>query len=269
MDITTHARLPHGTDPSLPMTERISMVLIDDDALAREGVLSLIRGQPGFVVLAAAAGADDALRLIRARQPNVVLVNLRGTEGDALTLTGALHGDVPGSRTMLMGLVAGVTDVSSFIRAGVSGFVMGQATLPTFLDTVRAVARGERVLPPELTAALFAQLISWRTPPEPARRVRRPRLTRREQDVCDLVVQGLANKTIATRLRISAHTVKSHVHRILAKLSADSRLEVAMLSRRGGPRSPARPQPPPGEGPARYLSSLRRSDLVIDAIPGA
>lgn len=236
------------------MTDWISMVLIDDDALAREGALALLRGRPGFVVLATAANATEALQLVRARRPDVVLVNLRRAGMDRFVLAGALHGEAPASRTIIMGIEAGTGGLSHLIRAGVSGFVMTHATLETVLATVGSVARGEDVLPPELTAPLFAELNRRSPEPVPDASSVGEQLSGRERDVRDLMVLGLSDDAIAARLDCTAPTARRHVRRVLAKSSADGALEVAALSQGSSRRPTAPPTSPSDEGPARFLT---------------
>lgn len=249
------------------MINRISMVLIHDDALMCEGMLTLLRGQPGFVVLATAASAGEALRLVRTRRPDVVLVDLRPTGGDRFVLAGALHGDVPGSRTIIMGLDAGDADVSHFIRAGVSGFVMADATLATLLATASTVAQGDDVLPAELTASLFADLARRGPAPAPRASAVGEPLSRRERDVRALVVLGLSDQAIATRLRVRSPTVRRHVRRILVKSSAEHGVEVAALSPRTTRRPPARP--PSDGGTAHFLTTPQLLDRLSSSAPPA
>jgi DNA-binding NarL/FixJ family response regulator len=132
----------------------------------------------------------------------------------------------------MMGLQTAQKDVSSYLRAGVSGFIMAIASFETFLTTIQAVAGGAQVLPPELTAALFAQLKRHSVQGGPRRVLDVGRLTQREREVADLIVQGCSNKEIAAHLKIAFHTVKSHVHNVLSKLAVNSRLEVAAFSRK-------------------------------------
>jgi DNA-binding NarL/FixJ family response regulator len=111
---------------------RITLVLLDDHAPAPDGVDALIRSQPGLEILAAPAETEDALRQVRetSRHSPVIVMGLEPHDGD----------------------------VVGFVRAGVSGFVMADATRGRFLATVRAVMEGRNVLPAELTSTLFAQL---------------------------------------------------------------------------------------------------------------
>jgi two-component system, NarL family, nitrate/nitrite response regulator NarL len=210
----------------------ISLVLIDDNPASREGVVARIRAQPGFHVIAAWAKSEAALQHVRDTRPDIVLLNLNRDDDDSLTLAGALHGEAPRSAVIIMGATPLRTDISSYIRAGVSGFLVADASLAVFLDTIQQVAHGTRVLPTELMGPLFGQLKKTGNAPAPKRAIDIAQLTRRERSVTELIVQGCSNKEIAARLKVTLHTVKGHVHNILAKLSVNSRLEIAAFSRK-------------------------------------
>jgi DNA-binding NarL/FixJ family response regulator len=213
------------------VTTRISVVLIDDNLVAREGIVALIRSQPGLQVLAASANMEDALRQVLETRPDLVLLNLRREGEDGLTMAGLVHGQAPASRVIVMGLRPAREDVASLIRAGVSGFIMANAPFGVFLDTIHLVAEGTQVLPDELTASLFGQLHGPQNGDRTKRMLDVLRLTARERAVTDLIVQGMSNREISVRLEIALHTVKSHVHRLLSKLEVNSRLEVAAFAR--------------------------------------
>ena len=149
------------------MRKRISLVLIDDNPSAPEGVASRIRSQPGFHVLAASAEIDEAIRQVREAKPELVLLNLRRKGSTRLALAVALHGAAPESRLILMGLEPLHEDVASYVRAGASAFIMADATFGTVLSTLHSVTEGNQVLPPELAGSLFGQLTgsrAWRRP---------------------------------------------------------------------------------------------------------
>ena len=138
--------------------KRISLVLVNGIPRAREEITSRIRAQPDFHVLGPSADMTETLRQLRATRPDIVLLNLRQVGEDRLALAGALHRAVPKSRVIIMGLEAPQNDVVSFLRAGVSGFIMAGASFEQFLQTVRSVVQGIQALPAELTRSLFGQL---------------------------------------------------------------------------------------------------------------
>lgn len=228
------AREP-GTKPA-PAGPSISLVVVDDNRLLREGIALMIRTQPDFKVLAASADADEALAKVREANPEVVLVDFGLENHDSLSLTATIRQDVPSARVIVMGLLPAQEDVATFVRAGASGFIMKDASFEQFFATIRAVAAGAEVLPPALTTSLFSQIIS-NIPPGDAEQIREAvQLTPRELQVIGLLGEGLSNKELAKQMGIAVHTVKSHVHNVLEKLALRSRLEVAAFShkRRGG-----------------------------------
>jgi DNA-binding NarL/FixJ family response regulator len=221
------------------MNETISLVLIDDNRLMREGLARLIREQQDFRILAASADADEAMMKVREAKPDVVLLDFGLEDHDSLALTATVHREVPEAKVIVLGLLPIQEDVVSFVRAGASGFIMKDATFEDFVRTVRSVVGGIVVLPPQLTGSLFSQIVSQAVRRGVPRELEAVRLTQRERQVVDLISEGLANKDIAARLHIAVHTVKSHVHNVLEKLALHSRLEVAAFSRNEEDRRPS------------------------------
>jgi DNA-binding NarL/FixJ family response regulator len=220
------------------MNDTISLVLIDDNRLLREGLARLIREQKDFRILAASADAEEAMAKVREAKPDVVLLDFGLEDHDSLALTAAVRREVPEAKVIVLGLLPIQEDVANFVRAGAAGFIMKDATFDDFVRTIRSVVGGLVVLPPELTGSLFSQIINQAVRRGIPRELEAVRLTLRERQVIDLIAEGLANKQIATRLHIAVHTVKSHVHNVLEKLALHSRLEVAAFSRKEGDRRP-------------------------------
>ena len=206
------------------------MVLIDEKPAAREGLATLLRMAPRFHLLAVSATMEEAREQIRETRPDMVLLNLRLESRDSLVLAGALHGEAPGARVIILGLEPVQAGVASFIRAGVSGFVMLDAPLTTLVGTIDSVAQGIKVLPFELTPVLFGQLRAPEVTRRPKRTLDVGRATNQKRAVTDLIVQGLSCKEIAARLRIALRTAESVVHDVLAKLTGNHWLEVAAFS---------------------------------------
>lgn len=220
-----------------PEGKPISLVLIDDNRLLREGLAAMIHTQPGFKVLAASADVDEALKKVREAKPDVVLLDFGLEDHDSLSLTATVHGEVPVARVIVMGLLPLQEDVANYVQAGASGFIMKDASFEDFFATIRAVAGGAEVLPPALTNSLFSQIARNATRSSRTKALEAVRLTNRERQVIDLLGEGLSNKEISTRLHIAVHTVKSHVHNVLEKLALHSRLEVAAFTHASGARS--------------------------------
>ncbi|MEO8578293.1 MAG: response regulator transcription factor [Gemmatimonadales bacterium] len=212
----------------------ISIVLIEDNLMLREGLAALIRQEPGFKVLAASADVIEVLKIVREARPSVVLVDFGLQNHDSLRLTATLHREVPEAKVIVMGLFPLHEDIADFVRAGASGFVMKDATLGEFLGTIRGVAEGKKVLPTQLTGSLFTQVAEHAVKHGKSPVLEAVKLTQRERQVVELIGEGLSNKEIAAKLHVAIHTVKSHVHNVLEKLALHTRLEVAAFTRGGG-----------------------------------
>ncbi len=159
--------------------------------------------------------------------PDVLLLDLGLVDEDSLEAAARLREAAPSLSVILMGLSAAHEDIAAYVRAGVSGFIMKEATFDEFVSTIDAVASGQQVLPLALTHSLFSQIIRDEVVPDREIIDEGVHLTTRERQIIDLLGQGMSNKDIANQLHIAIHTVKSHVHNILEKLSLRSRLEVA------------------------------------------
>jgi DNA-binding NarL/FixJ family response regulator len=127
-----------------------------------------------------------------------------------------------------MDLIPLQADVLEFVQAGVSGFLLKDATVNDFQKTIRAVAKGSQVLPPNLTGSLFSQIVeSAISGLKPSALLDSVRMTKREKQVIELISEGHTNKEIAQKLHLSTYTVKSHIHNILEKLALNTRVQIA------------------------------------------
>lgn len=236
----TPKRRPSSSSASAarPAPPPISIVLIDDNRLMREGLTAMIHKQPGFRVLAASADVEEALTKVREEQPDIVLLDFGLADHDSIGLTATVRADVPAARVIVMGLLPLQEHVADYVYAGASGFIMLDASFEEFFATIRAVADGEEVLPAALTSSLFSQIVRNAPLENTAVALESVRLTVREQEIVALLGEGLSNKEIAARMGVAVHTVKSHVHNVLEKLALNSRLEVAAFSHNRGPSGP-------------------------------
>ena len=125
-------------------------------------------------------------------------------------------------------------DIVEFVNVGVSGFIMKDATLDDLANTIRSVAQGAHVLPPQMTSTLFSQIVKDAIIRGRQDTLEAVRMTSREREVIDLIAEGLSNKEIATRLTIATDTVKSHVRNVMEKLMLHTRLQIAAYAHREG-----------------------------------
>ncbi len=212
--------------PVVAAPSEISIALMEDNRLVREGVSALLNQVPGFKVVAAASSGDTS-RLKRV-SPNVVLLDLGLRDGDSLRVAKKVNHEFPESKVIVMDLLPVHEDIVEFVNAGVSGFIMKDATLDDLVNTIRLVAKGAQVLPPEMTRSLFSEIARNAVARvRPAIALKAVRMTPREREVINLIAEGMGNKEIATRLHIATHTVKSHVRNVMEKLTLHTRLQIA------------------------------------------
>jgi DNA-binding NarL/FixJ family response regulator len=188
----------------------------------------MLNEQPGIKVVAAFGnGRDAVLKATQELKPQIILLDLGLKGQNSLRLVEWVRKESPEVKVIVMDLIPMEADIVAFVREGASGFLLKDATFDDFLRTIRSVAVGIKVLPPSLTGSLFSQIVEQVVEQGKIDLIASVRMTTRERDVIDLIVEGLSNKEIAQRLNIATYTVKSHVHNILEKLALHTRLQVA------------------------------------------
>jgi len=163
-----------------------------------------------------------------------LLLDVGLRDEDSLRVAASLAKRSPGTKVIVMDLIPMSDDIVQFVNAGVSGFVLKDATFDEFVATIRSVAAGGKVLPSRMTESLFSQIAKAADAQGHEHVLEDVRMTRREREVIELIGEGLSNKEIAQRLNIAAHTVKSHVRNVMEKLALHTRLQIAAYSRRDG-----------------------------------
>lgn len=212
------------------MTERITVLIVDDHAVVRQGVQAFLSAQPDLAVVGAAASGEDALRLVADVAPDVVLVDLVMPGLDGVETTRRLRQLSP--RTQVLVLTSYDRDEHIFpaIRAGALSYLLKEIGPEELADAIRRAARGEAVLHPRVAARVVQELHGTRKD--------QPNvftdLSERELEVLRLIADGRTNEAIAEQLIISEKTVKSHVSNILAKLHVADRTQAAVFAWREG-----------------------------------
>lgn len=207
----------------------IRLLIIEDNRLLREGLTEVLKKEQDIEVISALQADEKLLSKIKTSEIDVVLLDLGLQSYDSLDVVKLIKKNDPEVNIVLMGLFATHSEVLDFVESGVKGFILKDATVNDFLSTIRSVAKGEKVLPAYLTDSLFAQIVerSLMVPEGEKKIIESVQMTPREQQVIELIAAGLTNKEIAQKLFISPHTIKSHVHNILEKLTLHSRLQIA------------------------------------------
>ena len=139
--------------------------------------------------------------------------------------------ELPSAKIIAMDILPDHVDIVEFVKAGGSGFILKNAPLNDWTETIKTVATGAKVLPPVLTRSLFTEIVELAIKTGKGIPADSIQFTHRERQVVDLIAEGLSNKEIAESLHISTYTVKSHVHNILEKLTLSTRLQIAAFAR--------------------------------------
>jgi DNA-binding NarL/FixJ family response regulator len=212
--------------------DRIRVVVIEDNCVVRQGITTLLGRFPDLEVVATDTRNHSTLLVETA--PEVLLLNVGVVGGESLEFVRTLGTRHPGLRILLMDLLPAREDLVDFIAAGVWGFIHRNASVDDVRGTIQAVSAGLKVIPDEITGTLFGEIARKSVASDGAEDLGSARLTPREIEVMDLVAEGMSNKAIGRRLRISLHTVKSHLRGAMDKLGMRSRLQIARYVRERG-----------------------------------
>ena len=202
-------------------SEPIRVLVVDDHNLVREGVITLVEGQPDIRVVAEAANGREAIQQFRAHRPDVTLMDLQMPEMNGLDALIAIRGEFPDARIIVLTTYAGDVQVLRAIKAGARAYLLKSSWHKELLDTIRAVHQGKKFLSPEVSFEI-------------AEHATDDALTPAEVRVLRLIAEGHANKEIAAQLSVSEETVKGQVSNVLSKLNARDRTHAAMIGLRRG-----------------------------------
>jgi DNA-binding NarL/FixJ family response regulator len=210
----------------------ISVVVVDDHDVFRDGLVRLLGERDGIEVVGDAADGERALRLVERMAPDVVVMdlNLPGLSGiEAIRLLAA---GAPQARVLVLTISVADSDVVDAILAGACGYLLKDATIDEIVAGVRAAAAGESLLSPRIATGLLERLRDLAVNRDAAEHL--TELTERELEVLRLVAHGMDNVEIARELFISPQTAKNHVSNILAKLQLENRIQAAVHAVRRG-----------------------------------
>jgi len=141
--------------------KNIRLLLVEDDPLLRDGILALLKRQKDIQVVAASGNKENTILKIHSLKPNVVLLDLGLRSQSSLQVVKMVKKEFPASKVIVMDIAPVPADIKQFVKAGASGFILRDVTVDEFLRTIRAVAEGEKILPPLLPESLFAQIVEY------------------------------------------------------------------------------------------------------------
>lgn len=212
------------------MTQAITVLIVDDHQLVREGVRTFLQKQSDITVVGEAASGSEGLRLAADLVPDVVLMDLVMPEMDGVETTRRLKQISPGSQVIVLTSFDDDQHILPAIRAGALSYILKDVGTAALVDAVRKAAIGEVVMTPQVAARVMRELRQG--PHTPGQFD--SELSEREVEVLRLIAAGCSNTEIAERLVISEHTVKRHVSNILSKLHLADRTQAAVYAWREG-----------------------------------
>ena len=226
------------------MSEPITVLVVDDERIIRDGLAVILDSQEDITVVGTAGDGEEAVEVCVRLKPDVLMLDIRMPRRDGLWTLAELarRGMLGPRRTRALMLTTFDLDeyVDQALAAGAVGFLLKNSSYEELTAAVRATAAGHSALSPAVTQRIIASHLATRQRPDNSDLNRLADLTPRERDVLRLVGDGLSNAEIAVRLVVSLHTVKTHVSRVLAKTGCQSRAQAAVLARRTGNPLPPR-----------------------------
>ena len=208
----------------------VTVLIVDDHAVVREGLRTFLELQDGIEVVGEAADGIEALELAARLQPHVILMDLVMPRLDGVTAMRTIRQRSPHSRVIVLTSFLDDERLMPAIEAGADGYLLKDVEPAELARAIRTARAGEAMIDPTVAARLLRTLSEPRAPRPPAAE----RLTRREHEVLELIAAGRSNKRIAFELGISEKTVKTHVGHLLAKLGVADRTQAALLAVQSG-----------------------------------
>ena len=209
----------------------VRVLLVDDQALFREALATLLGARPEVQVVGEAGDGFEALQRSEALRPDVVLMDLHMPVLDGIAATRRLRVEQPGVRVLALTTFDDDEDVFEALRAGALGYLLKDVSSDRLVEALLAAARGESVLQPSVATKVVARLAQLDAAPRSRPQPLVVPLSDRELDVLRLLADGRSNREIAADLFLAEGTVKNHVTNVLAKLGARDRTQAALRAR--------------------------------------
>jgi DNA-binding NarL/FixJ family response regulator len=205
-----------------PTPDPIRLLIVDDHPVVRDGLVAILhQGEPDLDVVGQSGDGREAVTLWRQLRPTVTIMDLQLPGQSGVQAIAAIRREDPEARVLVLTTFDGDADIQRALAAGARGYLLKSVRRATLIEAVRAVAAGQRYLPPATAARLVEAMES-------------ERLTPRELDVLALLAKGLRNREIAEELHLAEPTIKIHVNNLLRKLQVKDRTEAAVVALRRG-----------------------------------
>ncbi len=214
------------------MKDKISVVVVDDHPLFREGVVNTIQAEPDMEIKGQGATAKEALHLAKDILPDIVLLDI-AMPGGGLNAVQAISAACPVTKIVMLTVSEEEDDVITTLRAGARAYILKGVSARELVHILRSVHSGEVYVTPALAASVLLEMTGDLSKIKPSRGPL-DELTEREGEVLELLAKGCSNREIGERLYISEKTVKHYMTNILQKLHVHNRVEAALMAQRAG-----------------------------------
>jgi DNA-binding NarL/FixJ family response regulator len=208
--------------------ETIRVLICDDHALFRRGLVMVLESEEGIAVVGEAEDGEDAIARAEDVAPDVILMDVRMPRMSGIEATRAIAATVPTAKILMLTVSDEEGDLYEAVKAGATGYLLKEISIEEVANAIRAVMTGQSLISPSMASKLLLEFNNLAKAAE--QKVLAPKLTDRELQVLKLVAQGLSNREVAEQLFISENTVKNHVRNILEKLHLHSRMEAVVYA---------------------------------------
>lgn len=214
-------------------SEQIRVLLVDDLVLFRQSLRHLLECQKHVVVVGEAGDGLEAVQKAHDLMPDIVLLDVRMPKRSGLAALNQIQRDLPAVKVIMLTVSEEGDDLFEAVKAGARGYLLKTASSDDLLRAVEDVYRGGAVVSPQMAVKLLAEFATNGAGQMSGSNVDAPGLTSREEEVLDLIRQGLSNKEIAAALCIAPGTVKTHIRNVMEKLHIRNRTQAAVYAARG------------------------------------
>ncbi len=218
------------TDTPAIGQDRVRVLIADDHALFRRGLIMVLESEPDIEVVAEAQDGAEVIAKTEEFVPDVVLMDVRMPKLNGIEAARTIREMVPSVKIVMLTVSDEEDDLFDAIKAGANGYLLKEISIEEVADAIRSVTTGQSLLSPSMASKLLNEFNALAKQADEKPRLAAPRLTTRELEVLKLVAQGMSNRDVAEQLFIAENTVKNHVRNILEKLQLHSRMEAVVYA---------------------------------------
>ena len=218
------------SDRPMAGIEPIRVLIVDDHALFRRGLIQVLQFEDGIEVVGEAEDGEDAIAKAEEHAPDVLLMDVRMPRVSGIEATRRLAESLPTTKILMLTVSDEEDDLYEAIKAGATGYLLKEISIEEVANAIRSVNQGQSLISPSMASKLLNEFATMVKRVDEKQQVPAPRLTDREMEVLKHVAKGHNNRDIAKELFISENTVKNHIRNILEKLHLHSRMEAVVYA---------------------------------------